>query len=307
MVLDYWHMTKMPQDPVAGDVSDPQALPVLQITSKQFSFDGIDLGALKLSTYPGKDGYYVDLLELSPPNAKISMKGKWRTDARGHHTSLDARLDTNNAGNALSGLGFAGSIKEGEGYMLVKAGWPGMPMDFDRAHVSGNFDMDIADGRLIDIDPGAGRIFGLLSLQALPRRLSLDFSDIFQTGLSFDRVKGVFDISDGKGKIKEFFLEGPAADIVVTGNVDLGNREYDQHVTVTPHVTENLPVWGALAAGPEVGAVLLFVQKLFKKQIDKIAGYQYTITGPWEAPEINKLEEEISVQESTSELFGEKP
>ena len=154
--------------------------------------------------------------------------------------------------------------------------------------------LNIDKGRFLDIEPKAGRLFGLLSLQTLPRRLSLDFSDLFSKGLSFDEISGDFTIEDGNAYTNNLAMEGPSAEIVVTGRTGLSRKDYDQLVTVTPQVSDSLPIASALFGpiGLGIGAVLFLAGEMFDsipRQIDKLLRYQYTITGSWDNPVIERI------------------
>ena len=162
-------------------------------------------------------------------------------------------------------------------------------MQFGLEKLNGNLSLDIRDGQLLDVSPGAGRVFGLLSLRALPRRLTLDFSDVFKKGFSFDRINGSFLIESGDAYTTNLYLEGPAARVDISGRAGLAVKDYDQLVTVTPHLTASLPLAGVLVGGPVAGGILYAIDKLFKPAIDKISKVQYTITGSWDEPEVVKL------------------
>jgi len=162
-------------------------------------------------------------------------------------------------------------------------------MQFSFEKLNGNLSLDIRDGQLLDVSPGAGRVFGLLSLQTLPRRLTLDFSDVFKKGFSFDRIKGSFLMEAGNAYTTNLYLDGPAARIDISGRTGFAVKDYDQLVTVTPHLTASLSLAGALVGGPVAGGVLYAIDKLFKSTIDKITEVQYTITGSWDEPKIVKL------------------
>ena len=139
------------------------------------------------------------------------------------------------------------------------------------------------------MEPGIGRVFGLLSLSTLQRRLQLDFSDLVQKGLGFDKIKGRFVAADGEVQTNRFYLESPSTRLDFEGRVSLVKEELDQLITVTPKTTEGLPLAGALAGGPLVGAAVFIVQKIAGKTVNKFAGYQYHVTGSWKDPEIKQL------------------
>ena len=154
--------------------------------------------------------------------------------------------------------------------------------------------MNIEKGQFLDIEPKAGRLFGLLSIQALPRRLSLDFTDFFSEGFAFDSIKGDFNLENGEAYTNNLQMIGPSGDIMINGRTGLVAEDYDQIATVVPKVSDSLPVASALfgPVGVGVGAVLYFAGELFESiptNIDKILSQQYSIKGNWENPEINKI------------------
>jgi len=148
----------------------------------------------------------------------------------------------------------------------------------------------VKDGVLKDVDPGAaGRVFGLLSVQALPRRLTLDFKDLFGKGFHYERIEGTFTVENGNAYTQDLMLKGDAASLALTGRVGLAAEDYDELVTVTPSVSTTLPIAGALAGGP-VGAVAgLLAGTVFKDQINRAASYQYTIKGTWAEPVVERV------------------
>jgi uncharacterized protein YhdP len=135
-------------------------------------------------------------------------------------------------------------------------------------------------------------VLGLLSLNNLPRRLLLDFSDLFAEGFSFDKIKGSFVIDGGNAYTTDLYVDGPPARIDISGRIGLAEQDYDELVTVTPYVKTGISLAGALAAGPAVGAVLLMAETLLEGQLgplNRIAQTQYTVTGPWADPVITRL------------------
>jgi uncharacterized protein YhdP len=171
--------------------------------------------------------------------------------------------------------------------------WHGGPQDFSLGQVSGRLGFTVMNGQVIKVNPGAGRLFGLLSIAALPRRLSLDFRDLFEDGFVFDRIEARLRLEGGDAYTRLFYMKGPAARVDFNGRIGLGARDYDQVVTITPHISNTLPLVGALTGGP-IGAVALFItQKLLEPGINKLTQYHYRVTGSWDDPEIRSHKEPI--------------
>ena len=154
---------------------------------------------------------------------------------------------------------------------------------------SGTVHIEIDDGQVLDLQPGAGRMLGLLSVAALPRRLSLDFSDLTDKGLAFDSVRGDFELKQGNAYTDNLLLTGPAADIGIAGRTGLGTRDYDQTAVVTGNIGATLPVAGALAGGPVVGAAMLLFSQVFKEPLKGITRGYYRITGNWDEPQVERV------------------
>jgi uncharacterized protein (TIGR02099 family) len=276
-------------EPEERQEPDPSMLPPMRIRCDRLVFDGLELGRLEMDTETHGNVLEIKRLHLDADVFRIDGDGRWVSVPGGGQTRLELDVEAGDLGQALSRLGFTGAVEQGATHMHWGINWPGGPGDFQLERLNGRIRLKVDKGRLLELDPGAGRMFGLLSLQALPRRLRLDFSDLFKKGFSFDGIEGGFTVVGGDAITNDLFMESPAARIDIAGRVGLASRDYDQTVTVTPHVQSSLPVAGALAGGPLVGAVLLVVDRLFKDKLDKITATQYSVKGPWDDPLITKI------------------
>ena len=276
--------------PESGEGSmDPRKFPALKMSADDLRFEDRQLGQVMLETTRMADGLRIEQLTAKPKSTAITAQGGWYVSGDKQRSQIEMRVESKRIDNTLKSMGYAGGIEGGSGELDLKLEWPGSLADVGPENIRGNMNLRLRDGQLLDVNPGAGgRVFGMLSITTLPRRLFLDFSDVFKKGFGFDEIKGSFTIEDGDAYTNNLTMDGPAARVEIGGRVGLARRDYDQLVTVTPHLGESLPVIGALAAAPQVGAAILFVQKLFKSQIDKVSRTQYTITGSWDAPVIKK-------------------
>jgi uncharacterized protein YhdP len=183
-------------------------------------------------------------------------------------------------------------VDGGQTIVQIEGAWPGSPAQFGLPRIDGSLQAKVGRGRILDVDPGAGRLLGLVSLQAIPRRLALDFSDFFRSGMSFDSIEGRFELRSGDAFTTDLVVRGPSADIAVTGRTGLSARDYDQELQVTPKVGGVLPVVGALAAGPVGIAAGLMAQGVLKSPLDQMARARYRVTGPWDKPRIDLIARE---------------
>jgi len=272
---------------------DPRSLPPLDLSVASLQLAGRELGTVRLLTRPLDDGsgLAVAPLEVDSEWLKLEARGQWQRRDDRERSRFDLNITGGDLGRLLEAFGYAGNVRGGETHAEINANWPGAPMDFELAKVEGTLALRIGKGSLTSLDPGAGRVFGLLSLHALPRRLSLDFSDLFRRGFSFDRIEGRFTLIDGNAYTNDLVIEGPAARIEISGRTGLARRDYDQLVTVVPEVTSGLPLAGAIAGGPAVGAALFLADRLLSKQVEALTRYQYSVTGSWESPVFTRLDD----------------
>jgi uncharacterized protein YhdP len=190
----------------------------------------------------------------------------------------------------MDALGFAGILDGGATRAKIDATWAGPPSAFALPKLDGTLAIDVAEGRILDVNtPGAGRIFGLFSLTEIPRRLSLDFSDFFKSGFSFTSIIGTFRLADGNAFTDGLTIKSPAADIVVTGRTGLRAKDYDQTMNVSPHAGSTLPIVGAIAAGPVGAAAGLVMQSILNKPLGKAIGSKYKVSGSWDKPKITLI------------------
>ncbi len=271
---------------------DPRNWPALHVSSQSVKYGDVDLGSLTLEASKQPNGLRIEKLQLSSPNLQIQGTGEWTVTGDTQQSRLNAGVDSADFGKALAQLGYAETVAGGKARMEVSARWPGAPGDFALARLSGTLALTAKQGRFLEIEPGAaGRVFGLLSLQALPRRLTLDFRDLFGKGFSFDRIEGTFTLDNGDAYTNNLVMNGPAARISVSGRTGLAARDYDQIVTVTPEISAGLPLAGALGGpvGIGIGTGIYLFEKLFKPGIGGIARVQYTVKGSWQDPVIEPL------------------
>ena len=284
----------------------PAGFPELQIIVEQLLYDGTDLGLLEIRAIMQADGVYtIERVVLSSDLLTARMSGDWRQENNAQSSSVDIEISDGKMDRLMEVFGYQKNIDQGALSGSLRIAWPGPPWAFSPAIAEGKIKLRIAQGQLLDVKPGAtGRVLGLISLNNLPRRLSLDFKDLFAKGFSFNEISGSFVIDDGNAYTNDLTVDGLAAKIEISGRIGLADQDYDELVTVIPYVKTSIPLVGTLAGGPVVGAALLVAQTLLEGTFDplnRIAQKQYSVTGPWHAPVIDKLH--TTAPESSPELY----
>ena len=271
---------------MSDDAESPESkeYPALDIVSENFEWSGKKLGRLELLANQQGGDWHIDRLNVANPESVLRLSGDWHSWRRRPNTSVNVNWEVSDLGKTLDRLNYQGTIKGGNANLSGQLRWPGSPHEFSLAALGGNLKLEAKNGQFLKIQPGVGRLLGVLSLQALPRRLLFDFKDVFSEGFAFDLIGGTLQIERGVMKSQDFKMEGPAAKVVMSGETSLENETLSMHVKVNPSVSDTLSL-AALAGGPVAGAAAFVAQKLFKDPLNKIAGYEYDIGGTWSDPQ----------------------
>jgi len=264
---------------------DPRAIPTLHLYVEDLSVGSAKLGATRWESFPTPKGMRIDLLESKSSDLTLTGSGDWQGIGAQGLSSFKLRFSAQDLGRMLAGLGFSGHVAGGQTLAEIDADWPGAPTEFALARLHGQLNVWVGSGRFLELDPGAGRLFGLLSVRELPRRLALDFRDFFQTGMSFTEIRGDFSFDAGNAYTEGLKIKAPAADITVIGRTGLSARDYDQTALVKPKIGV-LPMVGAIAGGPAGAAAGLLAQRVLEGESALAA--KYKITGSWEKPLVTK-------------------
>ncbi|MBS0193251.1 MAG: TIGR02099 family protein [Proteobacteria bacterium] len=273
--------------PAAADADiDPTKVPPLHVEVTDLRFGDAKLGHLLMQTHPVAQGLRIDQLDTASKSQTIDASGDWLHVGGGVRTRLSMNFKADSLGKMLDAFGFKGVVAAGKTKAILQASWPGSPSAFRMAALDGTLDLDVGEGRLLEVKPGAGRILGLVSLAELPRRLTLDFRDFFDKGFSFDSLRGHFAFADGKAHADKLTIKGPAADIIVRGDADLIAQTYDQTIDVLPKAGGLVTAVGAAVGGPVGAAVGAVAGEVLKKPLQHMAHKRYHVTGPWAHPEV---------------------
>ncbi len=260
--------------------------PSLQLKIKKLIVSKIAIDKVELTTISKQNTVKIEKLGFKNPYMTFSSSGRWwgKSDDE-TQTNLQFLIKTDNLGKALSRFNFNESFEAGKGSFSGDFTWPGSLTNASLADLNGYFSLDLKEGTMKEVDPGVGRVFGLFSLQALPKRLFLDFSDVVGSGLEYKTIKGNFKITNGNAFTHDLKMDSTIGEVYVTGRTGLADKDYDQKLKFIPSFFTNLPLVGVLAAGPQVGLTVLIVEAFLKSigaDISKASAINYRLTGTWD-------------------------
>lgn len=269
---------------------DPASLPPLHLLVGDLHLGQARLGQARMETWPTAKGMHIDLLRALSRTVQIGASGDWDGTATDSHTHMHIDFSADNLGDMLNDFGFGDVFVGGRTHDVLDATWPGAPSSLALANMDGKLSVEVSNGRIPDLAPGVARLFGLVSLGELPRRLSLDFGDVFEKGLGFNSIRGDFVLAHGNAITHNLRIHGASMEITITGRTGLRAHDYDQQVTVIPHIGNSLPVVGAMVGGPVGAAAGLAVQGLLGRGLNHAAMRRYRVTGSWAKPVMTLVE-----------------
>ena len=284
----------IPTDTPAAGTSNPRpapkpsALPAIDLVAEEFTFRGKQLGRVELVARPDGDNWRIESASMVNPEASLTGRGVWRAAPSG--TSVEFDLKAGDTGGFLARVGYPDLVKGARTQLRGSLAWQGDPSTLDLPTLAGDIDLQAGEGQFLEIEPGVGKLISLMSLQALPRRITLDFRDVFSKGFQFDRITARAQVQGGVMKLHEFRMRGSAADVEMKGEADLARETQNLQVRVVPSLA--LGDTAALGLGfvnPVAGVAALLAQRILKNPLGQIFSFDYEVGGTWSDPKVAKI------------------
>ena len=273
-------------DPLSPAVHD--RLLAADVTIDRVWVGDEDYGSWRLGLRPDANGVMLTDLVADVRGLKIESVGEvyW---SRSNETRFQGTVDARNVYEVLPLWGFAPSVESESFHAAGLVRWPGSPLNFDLAHLSGQADLRVENGRFLDIAPGATPILSLVNFSTIVKRMSLDFSDVFGAGVSFEIVLAELAVDDGLARFtKAAEIVGTGSSFRVAGTVDLDSGMLDNEMVVTLPLHSSLPWYAAFLAlsNPAGAAAVVVGRQVFKDQLRRLTSGKYRIRGTYEEPEV---------------------
>jgi uncharacterized protein YhdP len=271
----------------------PKDVRAIDFKCSQFNYKNADIGSIHVGIVPHVESNSVifDPILLESSIDKFSASGTWAQKNGQLMSSFTGKAISSNMGNSLRAWGVPTDVQDAKGDAEFSLTWPGSPTDISMKALSGELDVRMQNGRFIGVNPGFGRMLGLLSFQGLQRRLRLDFSDVFKEGFAFDTFKSNISIASGNAYTTNAMLKAPAADINFSGRTGLVSHDLDFDMLVQAHIDSTIPAAAVAIANPAAGAAVWIVDKVFNP-LGSVTRYRYHVTGTWETPVFTDLTKE---------------
>jgi uncharacterized protein YhdP len=301
----------------ANDVEDlldkqPAAIPALDIVVDDFELRGKKLGRVEVEAAnrgggAARDGavreWRLSKFNILVPEASFTATGNWaavsaqapeglqppREGLERRRTVMNFKLDIADSGALLARFGMKDVIRRGKGKLEGQVAWAGSPLSPDYPSLGGQFNVNVESGQFLKAEPGIAKLLGVLSLQSLPRRLTLDFRDVFSEGFAFDFVRGDVGIAQGMASTNNLQMKGVNAAVLMEGRADIARETQDLRVVVVPEINAGTASLVMAVINPAVGLGTVLAQMFLRRPLMQAATQEFHVDGTWADPRIAKV------------------
>jgi uncharacterized protein (TIGR02099 family) len=289
----------------------PAAIPALDVVVEDFDLRGkkfgrVEIEAVNRGIFALREDavreWRLNKFNVIMPEAQLTATGNWaaiggtgttRASAEQRRTTLNFKLDIADSGLLLKRLGMDKVINKGKGKMEGQVGWIGSPLALDYPSMGGNININIESGQFLKADPGIAKLLGVLSLQTLPRRLALDFRDVFSEGFSFDFIRGDARIDQGIAFTNNLQMKGISAAVLMEGNADIAKETQDLRVVVVPEINAGTASLIAAVINPAIGLGTFLAQLILRRPFIEAATQEFHVEGSWIDPKVTKTPRKV--------------
>ncbi|MGE0874101.1 MAG: YhdP family protein [Burkholderiales bacterium] len=271
--------------------SSAREFPAVDLVADSFTYRGRKLGRVEVTAEHDGPNWRIGKLAIVNPDSAMNGSGIWRPATQpgdAARTTLSFKVDSSDVGSFLDRMGTPDHIKGATAQIAGTLSWSGDPVTLDYPSLDGELTLGMRDGQFLEIEPGIGKLVSLMSLQMLPRRITLDFRDVFSKGFQFDDISAAFTVKQGIMATKNFRMKGPAAEVEIAGDVDLARETQRLQVKVIPELGSTASTVVGLV-NPIAGVATMLAQRVLKNPLGQAFAFNYLISGGWADPKVEKL------------------
>jgi len=285
----------------------PKSIPALDIVADNVDlhghhFDRLDVQAVNRGRVDGSKEWQLTRFALIGPGGALTGSGSWTalgtqltapgsadSTSPARRSAMQFKLAISDAGDLLATLGKPGLLKGGKGEITGHLAWLGSPLSLDFPSMDGQFTLQLGQGQFLKADPGIAKLLGVLSLQSLPRRFTLDFRDLFSSGFAFDKVGADVAVKNGVASTSDFRMSGVAASVRIDGSTNLATETQNLRVVVVPNINAGAASLAYALVNPVIGLGTFLAQYIAREPLARAFTHVYDITGTWLTPNVTEV------------------
>ncbi len=275
-------------------ISQARRWPSVDLVVEDFRRGPQQFGQLTLDAAPSlqEAAWQIRSVVIDNPDASLRGSGRWEASPQQvgkSQTSLDLVLDIKSSEGLLARLGHPGLLRATPGQLKGQLRWPGAPVDFRVSQLGGQLALDLQQGQFLKAEPGLSKLVSVVNLQSLPKRITLDFRDIFSAGFAYERVRGDLLFSQGDVRTENLRVVGVQASVFIEGTASIMDETQQIRVLVLPELNAGLASLGYALVNPAIGLGSFLAQYVLRDPLRKVLAYEYELTGPWSDPVVKEL------------------
>ena len=301
LALDYIHMPVSDELPTetakfgSKDIEDslkdvdPGLIPEMNLNVEEIFLGTSNYGRWNVMVKQHPSHTQIHVKDSLTKALQVQGDINWSKDDSGHKTHLELmRISSKNLGDTQRAFRKAAAIESKDARFDIDMKWQGSPARFNYASLNGLAKISIKEGVLVSDNTGGLKAFGVLNFNSIRRRLKLDFSDLYKSGVVFDNLKGRMSFENGIATfVDPLVIDSPSAKFQSSGSVDFNTETINQKMIVTFPITSSLPVVAVLAGlAPPIAGAIYVTEKLIGEELEKFTSASYTITGTLEDPKL---------------------
>ena len=282
--------------PAATDDGDPldvatmAAMVAADVKLDRVFVGGEDFGTWQFGMRPAADGIALQdvVAEVKGLRIESTATAFW---SAGDETRFDGTVVAGDLKDVLPLWDFAPTVESVQFESSGSLRWPGSPLNFDLARLTGVASLDLTKGRFLNVEQGGGatRLTSLINFLTIAKRMKLDFSDVFGEGVSFDSVHADLAVVDGQARFVEpARIIGTGARFLISGDAHLGSGALDLDMIATLPLHNSLPWYAAFLAlaNPASAVGVVVGHQMFKNQLETLTSGRYRVGGTYDDPEV---------------------
>jgi uncharacterized protein YhdP len=276
---------------------DPNAIPSLDLTIDDLSWTKVQLGAVKIKSKTSRDLMKLESMQINNPQGNSTIKGQWQASTQNNPelSSFTADVNIKDAGQIIAHWSNSKSVEGGEGKLNASLSWSGSPFSPAYDSLAGNVSLDLAKGRLLEVNTDGAKLLDVLSLQSLFRFATFDLKgslgNLATKGTPFNSISSNFEVAQGVAQTKEFTMILDQARVAMTGQINVAKETQDLRITIFPTIDATAGSLAAFAINPIIGLGAVVGQYLITNQINRNLQTDYLVQGSWENPEVIPLDQ----------------
>ena len=260
-------------------------LPELRFSSRQLNLNSKNYGSISFNIEKSPNRLVFKDINMNASGAQIEGQLSWESVAEAVNNSIFTGTVQGNDFSGVFSLFDVSPLFNSKTYRSdIGITWPDHPLNLDLAKMSGHFRLNAKEGFLNtdDSDTGILRLFGVLNAEAILRRLKLDFSDLYKSGVGFDELSLNTSIDQGLLTLESpLKIEGPSGDYTFNGVTDLASETLDLDMLVELPFSQNVPLAALVLGAPQIGGLVWVADKLLGEPLSALTTSRYDITGTW--------------------------